>query len=180
VEADADPDSLTFVKAEKDRRLFGVLDEINHSAEDGSALWRETFKDSVELKRKLAWKLGVNDFSNNYLAQAQMLNALPRLILEAKGGSGKGNNAAEIDLYVANIGSGPAEQVQFILSDSRRTVAQRVVQDVLQGSSINWKQEIPMPNPEVMTAVLRYRNLLGSGLESEFTLHQRPDVLSPE
>jgi len=46
--------------------IFDMIDEINTSAPDGTALWRTTFKDSMELKRRLATKLRIRDLTESF------------------------------------------------------------------------------------------------------------------
>jgi hypothetical protein len=169
-----DPKSLTFVTKEKDRQLFTVLEEINTSASGGGALWRDTFKDSIDLKRKLAFKLGIDDFSNNYVAQAQMLHALPRVTFNVNTGQFEQDGQLKLSIYLHNVGSGTVVELDADLVEAGQVVRRWKVGAIKAGQPFAFSMIFPVPgllDPSRKAVLkLRYSNILGSNFETEYLL----------
>jgi len=169
----SDNANLGFVHG-KNNRIFDLILEMQSAAPGGQALWWSTFHDSVDLKQKLSTKLGIRDYSTNYLAQAQALNALPRLVLEPKGGSRSGPKI-ECRLRVANIGSGAAEDVHIRLFAGSKVVSESSLGDILPEANCEWTANVSSCFESVTEGSLTYRNILLNVFESTFSLAIIPE-----
>jgi hypothetical protein len=163
---------LTFVKGAKNLLLFDLLDEIDRSATDGTALWRQTFKDSVELRNKLEIRLGISDLRSNYLVEAQRLNALPRLTLDYMLLSAR--NIAKLQFSCANTGSSTANAVVIVLRKKTGETLQTNFASIGVGARQTWDSPVMDPNTIrtlfPFSVTITYQNLLGNTFESEFEM----------
>ena len=107
-----DCEGLSFLQGEKNWRVLQIIDEVYRGSEEHAALWIDTFSNSIDLKKKLSIKLGINDFSSNYLAQAQMLQALPKLNLSITSRQYINNRSqCQVSFHLHNMGSSSANHI---------------------------------------------------------------------
>jgi len=154
-------DGLIFLQGDN-WRVLSLLDEVQKSGEGGGALWWKEFSDSVDLKQKLTLKLGINDYSNNYLAQAQMLRALPKLILTCYQSCGN-----TVGVVIKNIGSSSANDICF--NKTTNIVA------LNEGDSTEIQINIGKDSNSCVDVT--YKNLLGASFVSSFEItRQGPGI----
>jgi len=155
-------EGLSFLHGEKNWRILQIIDELYCSSKEHAALWIETFSNSIELKRKLAIKLGINDFSSNYLAQAQMLQALPKLNLSINSTQCINNRTQyQVSFHLHNMGSSSANHI--ILNGKLK----------IGSLPCNGGEDFPLlvPVSSAPTKMsFRFSNILGSVFEEIFSV----------
>jgi len=129
--------------------------------------------DSVHLKRQIGVKLGINDFSNHYLAQAQMLQALPRLTYHINSGTTERDGRIKNSVYVENVGSGSAVDIEVLLIEGQTLLRGTRIKSLSAGKPIPFDLVFPLPGvidpSRIARLSIRYNNILGNAFETEYT-----------
>ena len=162
----------SFIQSGKDFKIFEFIDDIYRSAPGGGALWWRPFKDSVDLKKQLTTKLGIDDYSNNYLAQAQALHALPKLVINIIAGSMSGTTIIN-NTIINNVGSGTAADIRIILWEGTHKLKEYFFKAIPANESVKINFEFILPGAlvlgnKIVNVQIGYKNIIGNSFETEY------------
>ena len=129
--------------------------------------------DSVELNSPVPTQVNADVSANSYLADAQRLNCLPRLVVDTPGGSGSANHF-EFHFPMKNVGSGAAVQISVEIIHNEKVLKTDRLRDMPNGSDQMWKPgfgcRYPFVNMDSLLLRLQYLNILGKAFVSDFRL----------